>query len=79
LLDRNHGRLRPVANFELCDDMADVIANSEVADLNGAADLLISQSLCDHFQNLKLTRAETRLKFPLGNSVLNPLREVAVP
>ena len=45
LLDRNCGCLRPVAHFELCDDVPDVVADGEVADLDGAADLLISQSL----------------------------------
>src|SRR5438477_5338934 len=58
--------------------MPDVIADGEVADLDCAADLFISQSLCDHFQNFKFAPAKTRLKFALGNSVVDPLREVAL-
>lgn len=42
LLDRNRGRLCPVAHFQLCDNMPDVVADGEVADLDCAADLLIS-------------------------------------
>src|ERR1022692_813943 len=41
LLNRNRGRLCAVAHFQLFDNVPDVVANGEVADLNGAADLLI--------------------------------------